>query len=90
MTDAFYNQFASRKEFQRNNNHLLTIKMKFVESLKNYINYFQSQMSLLYNCNEDVDDAAFINGLQITNPFYKHLMKNDVTKMKDILIRAQK
>ena len=43
MTDAFYNQFASWRKFQRNNNHLLTVKMKLGESLKNYINYFQSQ-----------------------------------------------
>ena len=29
MTNAFYNQFASQREFQRNNNHLLTVKMKY-------------------------------------------------------------
>ena len=46
MTNAFYNQFASRREFQRNRNHLLTVRMKSGESLKNYVNYFQSQMAL--------------------------------------------
>jgi len=30
VTDAFYNQFASLREFQRNDNHLLTVKMKVV------------------------------------------------------------
>ena len=54
VTDTFYNQFASLKEFQRNNNHLITLKMKSGESLKNYVNYFQSQMTLVYNCNEEV------------------------------------
>ena len=88
VTDAFYNQFVPRREFQRNINHLFTVKMKSEESLKNYINYFQSQMALVYNCNEDVATAVFINGLQVKNPFYKHLVKNDVTKMRDILIRA--
>jgi len=44
--------------------------MKPEESLKNYVNYFQSQMALVYNCNEDVDAAAFISGLQATNSFY--------------------
>ena len=45
-------------------------------------------MALVYNCNEDVVAAAFISGLQVTNPFYKHLVKNEVTKMRDILVWA--
>ena len=90
MTEAFFNQFASWREFQRNNNHIVTLKMKTRESLKNYVNYFQSQMTLVYNCNEDVAAATFISGLQVTHPFYKHLVKNDVTRMRDILVRAQK
>ena len=44
---------------------------------------------MVYNYNEDIA-IAFIIGLQVTNPFYEHLMKNDVTRMRDILIRAQK
>jgi len=89
VTDAFYNLFAFRRKFQRNNNHLLTVKMKAGESLKNYINYFQSQVALVYNCNEDVA-TTFIIGLQVTNPFYKYLVNNDVTKMRDILVRVKK
>jgi len=46
-------------------------------------------MALIYHCNEDVAAAAFIIWLQVTNPFYKHLAKN-VTKMRDILVQAQK
>ena len=64
--------------------------MKSRASLKNYVNYFQSQMAQVYNCNEDVAAVAFISGLQVINLFYKHLVKNNVTKMRDILIRAQK
>jgi len=44
-------------------------------------------MALVYNYNEDVATMAFISGF--TNPFYKHLVKNNVTKMRDIPIRAQ-
>ena len=88
VIDAFYNQFASRREFQKN--HLLTVRMKPGESLKNYINYFQSQMALVDNYNDDVAAAAFISRLQVTHSFYNHLVKNDVTKMRDILVRAQK
>ena len=64
--------------------------MKSEESLKNYINYFQSQMALVYNYNEEVAAAVFISGLQVTNPFYKYLVKNDITKRRDILVWAQK
>ena len=49
---------------------------------------FQSQVALVYNCNEDVVVATFISGLQATHSFYKYLVKNDVTKMRDILVRA--
>ena len=47
-------------------------------------------MVLVYNCNKDVAAAAFTSGLQVTNPFYNYLMKNDVTKMRDILVWMQK
>jgi len=43
----------------------------------------------VYNCNEDAVATAFISELQVTHSFYKHLVKNDVTKMRDILVRAQ-
>jgi len=46
-------------------------------------------MTLVYNCNEDVVAAAFISRLHVTNPFYKHLVKNEIIRMRDILLRAQ-
>ena len=87
-TDAFYDHFSSRRKFQRNNNHLLTVKMKLGKCLKNYVNYFQSQMSLIHNYNKDIVAIIFISGLQVIHAFYKHLVKNDVTKMRDILVRV--
>ena len=65
LRQAFYNQYASRHEFKNNNNHLLTVKMKPTESLKHCVSYFQSQMALVYNYNEDVAAVAFISGLQL-------------------------
>jgi len=47
-------------------------------------------MALVYNCNVDVATTAFISGLQVTYSFYKYLVKNDVTNIRDILVRAQK
>jgi len=60
------------------------------ETLKCYISYFQNQMAMVYNCSDDVTAVAFIAGLQTDYPFYKHLVKHDITNMKDIMYRAQK
>ena len=40
-------------------------------------------MALIYNCNDDVAAATFSY-----HSFYKHLVKREVTKMRDILARA--
>jgi len=87
VKQAFYYEYASQWELKKNNDHLLTIKMKSGESLKQYVSYFQSQVALVYN--DDVAVAAFISRLQVTHS-YKHLLKHDVTKMRDILTRSQK
>ena len=47
-------------------------------------------MALVYNYNEDVTVAAIFSGLQVTHSFYKHMVMNDITKMRDILVRTQK
>ena len=39
----------------------------------------------MYNYNDDVVAATFINGMQVTHSFYKYLVKHEVTKMRDIL-----
>jgi len=60
--------------------------MKPGEILRSDVNYFQRQMALVYNYNENIVVAAFISWLQITLSFYMRLVKKDVTKMRDILI----
>jgi len=65
------------------------VRMKAGESLKNYVNYFQSQMALVYNCNKDVVVAAFI--MVASHPLVlQHLVKNDISKMRDILVQTKK
>jgi len=44
-------------------------------------------MTLVYNCSDNVAAAAFIAGLQIDHS-YKHLVKYDVTNMKEILSQS--
>jgi len=87
VKQAFYHQYTAQWELRKNSNHLLTIKMKSGESLKQYVDHFQSQMALVYNCNDDVVADTFISGMQVTHS-YKHLVKHEVTKMRDILARA--
>ena len=38
--------------------------MNLRESLKHYVSYFQSQMALVYNCNNDVAAAVVISGFK--------------------------
>ena len=77
VSDVFYNYYASRQDFKKNNNHLLILKTKQGGTFKCYISYFQSQMTLVYNSNDDVTTTAFIAGLQIDHFFYRHLVKHD-------------
>jgi len=88
VSDAFFNQYASRQEFKKNSNHLLTVKMKHGETFKRYISNFQSQIALVCNCNNDIVAAAFTARLQTNHSFYKHLVKHDVANLKDIMSRA--
>ena len=63
--------------------------MKQGETLKLYNSFFQSQMALVFNCNDGVATAAFIARLQTNHSFYKYLVKYDVTNMTDILSQPQ-
>ena len=83
-------QYVSRREAKKNNHHrLLTVKIRSGDSLKSYIGYFQNQLAKVPNSDEDVSALAFISGLQISHPLYKHLLKHDVTRMSKVLTRVQ-
>jgi len=51
---------------------------------------FSESNVLVYNCKDDIFAAASISGIQVIHSFYKHLVKLEVTKIRDILARAQK
>ena len=63
--------------------------MRPFDSLKTYIGYFQNQLVKVHNCSEDAFALAFISGLRITHPLYKHLVKYNVTRWSNVLYRAQ-
>ena len=86
ITKAFLPQYATRQEAKRSNHHLLSIKMRPEDSIKSYINFFQSQFTKVSNCREEVSAFAFISGLQVTHPLYKHLQKLNVVKMSEAFL----
>jgi len=63
--------------------------MRQDDSLKSYIGHLQSQLSKVPNCGEDISALSFINGLQVSHPPYKHLLKHNITMMSEVLSRAQ-
>jgi len=63
--------------------------MRPEDSLKYYINFFQNQLSKISNYGKEVSTLAFVSGLQVTHPLYKHLLKHNVSKMSEVLSRAQ-
>ena len=46
------------------------------DSLKYYIKFFQNQLTKVPNYGEEEFALAFISGLQVTHPLYKHLQKH--------------
>ena len=61
--------------------------MRPSDSLKAYIGYFKNQLAKVHNCSEDASTLAFISGLRITHPLYKHLVKY-VTRWSEVLYLA--
>ena len=89
VTEASLTQYVTHQEAKRSNYHLLSVKMRTDDSLKSYINFFQSQHIKVSNCGEEVSVLAFISGLQVTHSLYKYLLKHNVIKMSEALSRAQ-
>jgi hypothetical protein len=89
VTRAFVDQYISRKEIMKNSHTLLSIKMGGGESLKNYLLRFHNEMATIHNCSEEVAAAAFIGGLPPTHKFFEVLVEHGVTKMSEVVRRAQ-
>ena len=59
---------------QEEQSYLLFIKMRSSDILRAYIGYFQNQLGQVHNCIKDASTLAFISGIWITHPLYKHLV----------------
>jgi len=89
VTKAFLIQYASYQEAKWNSHHLLLIELRQEDSLKLYINFFQSQLTKISNCGEEVSTLAFISRLEVTHSLYKHILKHNAAKISEVLSRAQ-
>ena len=89
VTKAFLTQYVSRQDTKRNSHHLLSVKRRQRDSLKSYINLFQSQLIKVSSYGEEVFALAFISGLHVANPLYKHLLKHNIAKMSKVLYETQ-
>ena len=67
VTEAFHTQYVSHREAKKNNQHLLSVKMRQGDMLKSYISYFQSQLAMALSCGEDVYALVFISRLQVSH-----------------------
>ena len=61
----------SHKEDKKNNHHHLSIKMRENDSFKSYISFFQTHLTKVPNCGEDIFELAFSSGMQVSHPEYK-------------------
>ena len=89
MSEAFLTQYVSCQKVKWNNHHLFTIKIRQGDSLKSSIGYFQSQLAKIPNLGTDIFALAFISRLQISYPLYKYILTHNVTRMSEVLSRAQ-
>ena len=63
--------------------------MRQGDSLKSYIGYFQNLLATVPNYGEYVYALMFISELHVSHPPYKEPAKHDVTRMSEVLSRAQ-
>ena len=88
LTRLFLTQYSSCQKFKQSNHYLLSIKMKPSDSFKVYISYFENQLVKVHNCSENASALAFISGMRVTHPLYKHLVKYNSTRLSEVLYQA--
>jgi len=62
VIEAFLTYYATHQKTKRSSHHLLSVKMRPGDSLKSYINFFQSQLTKVSNYDEEVSALALSAG----------------------------
>ncbi|XP_027150352.1 uncharacterized protein LOC113750589 [Coffea eugenioides] len=87
LARQFAAQFVSSKTYSKNATHLMAIKQKPDESLRNFMTLFNTENLQIRDKDEKVVMAAFMNGLRVEELFYK-LVEKPPGNLEELLTRA--
>ncbi|XP_027164864.1 uncharacterized protein LOC113765011 [Coffea eugenioides] len=87
LARQFAAQFVSSKTYSKNATHLMAIRQKPDESLRNFMTRFNTESLQIRDKDENVVMAAFMNGLRVEELFYK-LAKKPPGDLEELLTRA--
>nr|AJE29374.1 putative gag protein [Coffea canephora] len=87
LARQFVAQFVSLKNYSKNATHLMAIRQKSDESLRNYMSRFNAESLQIRDKDEKVVMVAFMNGLRVEELFYK-LAEKPPGDVDEFLIRA--
>ncbi|XP_071933618.1 uncharacterized protein [Coffea arabica] len=87
LARQFAAQLVSSKTYSKNTAHLMAIKQKPDESLKNFMTRFNTESLQIRDKDEKVVMAAFVNGLRVEDLFYK-LEEKPPENLEELLTRA--
>ncbi|KAL0428390.1 UNVERIFIED_CONTAM: hypothetical protein Slati_3013800 [Sesamum latifolium] len=85
----FLHQFASSRNHRKTELSLFSIRQKEGESLKDYLQRFNTAALEVSSANQEVKASAFVQGL-MDGDFFKLLAKKPATKFDILLARAAK
>ncbi|XP_027126058.1 uncharacterized protein [Coffea arabica] len=89
LARQFAPQFVSSKTYSKNVAHLMAIKQKPDESLRNFMTRFNTESLQIRDKDEKVVMAAFMNGLRADELFYK-LVEKTPGDLEELLTRAHR
>ncbi|XP_071925708.1 uncharacterized protein [Coffea arabica] len=87
LARQFAAQFVSSKVYARNATHLMSIRQRPEESLRNFMTRFNAESLQVRDKNEKVVMVAFTNGLRVEELFYD-LAKKPPVNLEELLRRA--
>ncbi|XP_027098963.1 uncharacterized protein [Coffea arabica] len=87
LVRQFVAQFVSSKTYAKNATHLMSIRQKPDESLRNFMTRFNVESLQVRDKDEKVVMAAFPNGLRVEELFYE-LAKKPPVNLEELLTRA--
>ena len=86
--DTFVEQFSSSKKLEKLSGDLYRIQQRCIESLKDYVDHFNSEKVSIPFCNQETAANTFCKGLLPNGELYKDLTKFNCSTMEEALAHA--